>query len=278
MTISGAPDFWWLSESQASQSWLLGVGHHAPLTDDDDQVSITSLNQEKPVIPGWFHSLDDDRPSRNFKLYPRNFLDEWRAECLNTNVYRTMKLFPERPDGEPIVGPFLVDIDNQDWTNGYSERLDDALRIARQAVDFCIGEWHLTESTDFRVFFSGRKGFNIEVRPECLDIDGPVSQQLRLSSQRLEEIIAHLRNQNAMTARPSNVVSQQGTQVDRIYGSHPGYGLRHPYIRLHGSWNKWISGGTFQRTRLELGVDALKSESIESICSHAENRSGIDHA
>ena len=277
MTISGTPDLWWLSESQASQSWFLGVGHHAPLTDDDDQASITSLDQEKPVIPGWFHSLDEGRPSPSFKLYSRNFLDQWRAECLNTNVYRTMKLFPERSGQQPVLGPFLVDIDNQDRTNGYSENLDDALSVARQAVGFFVSRC-LGETADFRVFFSGRKGFNIEVRPEALEIDGPIAQQLELSNRRLEEVIEHLRKLNNL-AGASNVVSQRRTQIDRIYGSQRfGCQLKHPYIRFHDSWNKWISGGTLQRMRLELSVDMLRSESIESICLQAENRSGIDHA
>lgn len=276
MTIRAIPDFWWLSESQAKQGWLIGVGHHAPLTDDDEP-SLTRPNEHAPAILGWFHSLDDGgKLSHDFKRYPPSSLAEWRSACHETNVYRTLKLFSERPDQEPILGPFLVDIDNQDWTNGYSENLGDALSIAKQTVAFLTTDWHLAANSDLRVFFSGRKGFNVEIRPSSLGIHGAVWQQVELSSQKLDEIIAHLRNQNGVTATDSNVVSQHLTQVDRIYGNRRfGYRLKHPYTRLHDSVNKWISkdGSETARLRLELSVDELVTETISSIVFRAERAS-----
>ena len=273
---SETSDLWWLSETQASEAWSVGLGHHAPPT-DDDQPSITNLNEEEPTIPGWFHSLDEKRnKSPLFKRYPPSSLAEWRSACHETNVYRTLKLFSERPDQEPILGPFLVDIDNQDLINGYSENLGDALIIATETVAFLTADWHLAANSDLRVFFSGRKGFNVEIRPSSLGIHGAVWQQLELSSQKLDEIIAHLRNQNGVAATDSNVVSQHLTQIEGIYGNRRfGYRLKHPYTRLHDSVNKWISkdGSEIARVRLELTVDELVTETISSIVFRAERAS-----
>jgi len=168
----------------------------------------------------------------------------------------------------------LVDIDNQDWTNGYSENLGDALTIAKQTVAFLTADWHLAANSDLRAFFSGRKGFNVEIRPASLGIRGPVWQQLELSSQKLDEIIAHLRKQNGVTTGESNVVSQHLTQVDSIYGNRRfGCRLKHPYTRLHDSVNKWISkdGSEIARMRLEVSADQLMTETAPSIVFRADH-------
>jgi len=261
MTIRAIPDFWWLSESQEKQGWLVGVGHHAPLTDDDEP-SRTSLNQEEPAIPGWFHSLDDEHnKSPDFKRYSPSSLAEWRSACQNTNVYRTLKLFAERLDQEPVLGPFLVDIDNQDWTNGYSENLEDARIVAVRTVELLSTQRDLAQGRDFRVFFSGRKGFNIEVCPTALGIKGSLHDQIRASADRLDEVIREIEKGSSAPAG-----------IDRIYGNRFGYRLKHPYTRLHNSWNEWISEGqAMKRLRLELSAADLQAQPIESLCSRAEN-------
>ena len=152
----------------------------------------------------------------------------------------------------------LVDIDSQDWTNGWTEHLDNARDIAVRAADILMSKWDLREGSDFRVFFSGRKGFNIETRPEADGIRGNLQEQIVASAKRLDELIEELRRQHP--ASPG---------IDRIYGDRFGYRLKHPYIRLHNSWNKWASDGTSERVRLELSVDRLKAEAISSICSRA---------
>ena len=260
MTIRAIPDFWWLSESQAKQGWLVGVGHHAPLTDDDEP-SLTRPNQQAPAISGWFHSLDDvGKLSHDFKRHSPNVLAEWRSVCGNTNVYRTLILWPEQSQVEPLQGPFLVDIDSQDWTNGYSENLEDARRVAVLAVELLTSRWPLAEGRDFRVFFSGRKGFNIEVRPDLLGIGGSLDQQIRASADRLE-VLGELATRNSAS-----------TVIDRIYGNRFEYGLKHPYIRLYNSWNKWSSDcQAKKRLRLQLSAADLKAQPIESLCSRAEN-------
>ncbi|MCH7576426.1 MAG: hypothetical protein IH822_01325 [Chloroflexi bacterium] len=161
---------------------------------------------------------------------------------------------------EPLQGPFLVDIDSRDWTNGYSENLEDARRVAVLAVELLTSRWPLAEGRDFRVFFSGRKGFNIEVRPDLLGIGGSLDQQIRASADRLE-VLGELAKRNSAS-----------TVIDRIYGNRFGYGLKHPYIRLYNSWNKWSSDcQAKKRLRLQLSAADLKAQPIESLCSRAEN-------
>ncbi len=210
-SASETSDFWWLSETQASQVWSVGFGHHAPLTDDDEP-SLVTIDDREPVIPGWFHSLGgQNNLSRNFRLYAAHVLSSWSSACQNTNVYRTLRLYPKSSRNEPVVGPFLIDIDNQDWTNGYSENLEDARIVAVRTVELLTSRRDLAEGRDFRVFFSGRKGFNIEVCPTALGIKGSLHDQIRASADRLDEVIREVENGSSAPAG-----------IDRIYGNRFG--------------------------------------------------------
>lgn len=248
-------DFWWLPEHESSGKLLVGVGHHRPLTDDDDPCSVE-----------WFHSVSEGHglsPER--KQYPLDFLKEWRSLCNNTNVYRTLELFASNSSQSEILGPFLVDIDNSNWKDGYEENLDDALLVACMVVDFLSGHWKLSDQ-DLRVFFSGRKGFNIEARPQALGIDGSATNQVKSSSDKLQEIISHF-------GTGSNTVSSGDTLIDKIYGDRfSNYKLKHPYIRLHGSWNKWVGNDAIERARrkIELSLDKLHNSKADEICVEAE--------
>ena len=256
-------DFWWLPADDLFRDWLVGVGHHAPLEDEFDAFHGT-VDQAEPTFGHWSHSLDPSGAlASSFERYPLQFLETWRSHCDNTNVYRTLTLYNSDSTKHDlfIVGPFLIDIDNQDWTNGYSENLEDARTVAMLSVELVTSRWNLVEGRDFRVFFSGRKGFNIEVRPTPLGIRGSLRDQIRASADRLDEVIRELENRNS--APPG---------IDRIYGNRFGYRLKHPYIRLHNSWNNWISEGQAKkRLRLEVSAAALEVQPIESLCSLAEN-------
>lgn len=165
-----------------------------------------------------------------------------------------------------FLGPFLVDVDNSD------EKLDDAQAVTKEVVTHLIKELGVFPS-DLRIFFSGRKGFNVEVRPQALGINGSIPDQIRLSSNKLGDIIAVMRNKNNMQNTPSTtVVSREGTVIDRIYGDRFGYKLKHPYIRLHHSVNKWIrnDGSKKARVKIELTIEQLWSISAAKITSKAE--------
>ncbi len=243
-------DFWWLPQNIAIPSLLVGVGHHNPLTDQDDPRSIK-----------WFHSLDeDDKTLSNTEVkYGLGFLNKWRGICKNTNIYRTLEIFDRNTQKAILLGPFLIDIDNS------GENLDDAQDLTKQVVSYLTKSLCLSLN-DLRIFFSGRKGFNVEVRPQAFNINGSIQDQIKLSSKKLDEIIAFLRNKNA--------VSNQGAIIDRIYGDRFGYKLKNPYIRLHDSINEWIrdDGSKMARMRIELTIEQLQNIKI---CSEVEELARI---
>jgi hypothetical protein len=248
-------DFWWLPKIRAKENWLVCVGHHHPLTDDDNPCSIK-----------WFQSVGVGRElSYELKKYRLDFLAKWRALCNNTNVYRSLELFPSETGQSEVLGPFLVDIDNSSLQDGYKENLHDSLLVTRGVVGFLRNHWKL-RSFDIRIFFSGRKGFNIEICPEALGINGSIADQIGLSANKLEEIIKQF-------GTGSNEVSEEGTNIDRIYGScRSGYKLKHPYIRLHGSWNEWALNNNMRKARrkIELAFNELDTLTVGEICARAE--------
>jgi len=248
-------DFWWLSGHETGRDLFVGVEHHHPPTDDEDYYSMQR-----------FHSVGaGHKLSRARKHYRLDFLNQWRSLCNNTNVYRTLELFASDKGQSEVLGPFLVDIDNSNWKDGYEENLGDALAVTCTVVEFLSKHWKLSER-DLRVFFSGRKGFHIEVRPEALSMAGSVADQLKLSAEKRQEIIEHFGTRN-------NIVSSGGTLIDPVYGDRfDKYKLKHPYIRLHGSWNKWVGNDGIERARrkIELSLDKLSDSRAEEICAQAE--------
>src|SRR3990172_5551869 len=272
-------DVWWLTEDQLTQNWLVGVGHHDPLPDDFDEFA-GNPSQEEPVFRHWWHSIaEHGEPSNAFKRYPLDFLETWRSRWNNRNVYRTLLLLPDLPEGQRAGGPFWVDGDSRDWASQSLEDLDDTLQVTRQAVSFLTQSCQLTPERDFRVFFSGRKGFNIEAIPASLGIAGEIAEQITASATCLDTIIRELQGQNSVQSGSGSTVSGHGTSIDRIYGRRlarmrfiTGFQLKHPYTRLHSSINQWVSqsGEQVARRRLELTVSDLNSEGIESIRLRAE--------
>lgn len=249
-------DFWWLSKHELENKLFVGVGHHPPLREDDIPMPLEE----------WFHSLDEGMQLlRACKRYSLDFLKKWRSICNNTNVYRTLELFASNTGQSQILGPFWVDIDNENCENGCEENLDDALAVACTVVEFLSSHRKLSDH-DMRVFFSGQKGFHIEVRPEALGIVGSAADQLKLSALKLQEIINHF-------GTGSRTVSSRGTHIDPVYGDRfDNYKLKHPYIRLHGSWNKWVGNDGIERARrkIELSLDKLSDSTAEEICAQAE--------
>ena len=228
-------DLWWATPEQLNEFRYLYFGHHDPISDDDEL---------KDTL--WFHSLDPDHP-RAHTLYSRDLVHSWRQHWQNTNVYRSLLLFNEEKDG--VVGPFLLDIDSSAYDEqamAYTEDLNEAHTVARMAALLLNDQWEVAE-TDIRVFFSGRKGYNFEVRPGTLGIDGDLNNQL-LACERVQ---AKLRDE----LKAEGVANL----VDRVFGA-PLFWLppRHPFIRLHGSINAWRSQGTdHRRRRIELTLDNL---------------------
>ena len=239
-------DMWWATPEQLNEFRYLYFGHHDPISDDDD-----------PADTLWFHSLDPDHPRRHTR-YSRDLMLPWRQHWQNTNVYRILLLFNKEKDG--IVGPFLVDIDfAYDFQAlAYTEDLNKAHTVARLVALLLNNQWEVAK-TDIRVFFSGRKGFNFEVRPRALGIAGDLKTQ-QLACERVQTKL-----RDALKAE--GIVGL----VDRVFGPRLFWlPPRHPFVRLHGSINAWRSQGTDHRGRKsEVSLDNLLTLHWEEIVSKA---------
>ena len=219
------------------------MGHHEPYNDD-----------ENPSCVQWFHSINStNQIDPAVVLYPLDFLSQWRRLCDNKNVYRTLKLLNNSQG--TISGPFLIDIDNSTYN------LDDALKATREVITFVEREWSLDQS-DIRIFFSGRKGFNLEIRPQALGISGTIDQQETSFSSKRGEIISHFPD---FPSKDSiNQITNGNTVIDII----------HQYIRLHNSLNEWIdeSGNSKARRKIELSHNDFERLTVNEICSMAEKQ------
>ena len=234
-------DYWWLNSSQRSSYQHTEFGHHRPIHDDEDPRSIKWDTKNC--------SIDE--------------LELWRDRFQNTNIYRALKTEAVSPGIEKIIGPFLVDIDNGD------EDLEDALIVTRKTYHFLHDKLGV-DINSLRIFFTGHKGFNVEIRPQSLDIQGSLNDQVRKSAKILLQITKALRERESWQTR--NQVSDAGTVVDQIYGDRFDYRLKHPYIRLHSSLNTWISsdGKTKTRKKIELTFDDLNKLSATEIANRAK--------
>lgn len=240
-------DFWWVDTPDMLAEARVGVAHHAPLTDEDDPFSTT-----------WYRSLDDTgQPCPRSQLYPLNSLEQWREVCANTNVYRTLTIFDGDGKTSLGLGPFLIDVDNESRVNGYRSDLQEALEVARRTVERLTN--HLgVHPDDMRLFFSGRKGFNIEVRPSAVRLVGTVDAQIERSGRICDDL--------------RRAVRTASTTIDIVYGWGGDYSLNHPYTRLHSSINKWVDAerAIRQRLHLELTLHDFFHQPASAIMSRAE--------
>jgi hypothetical protein len=243
MGITHSTDFWWLSSDQETRYIYAELGHHNPIPPD-----------EQPDLASW-----------DKEVYLTNQINHWRERFQNTNVYRSLKLTTALSEGEELIAPFVVDIDND------REDLADALDVARNALSLLQGWFNITEE-NLKIFFTGHKGFNLEMHPEALGRYRSINDQIATYGGLREEIIQGLRRRKSDWA--SNQVSYAETVIDTTYikdGS--GYKLKHHYIRLHRSLNKWgVTDGTIKaRMKIELSVDELNRLTATEIIAMSEN-------
>lgn len=157
-----------------------------------------------------------------------------------------------------------MDIDNG------NEDLADSLVVVRRTYHFLQDRFGV-DANNLRIFFTGRKGFNIELLPQTFGIQGSIAVQLRKSADSLYQITEALRLGKSW--QTINQVSDAGTVIDQIYGSrYSGYRLKHPYIRLHNSLNRWVpsNGKAKTRMKIELTVDELDVLSAREIIARSE--------
>jgi len=234
----GNSDFWWLTLDEAVRYKYLEVWHQKPYSDEPN-------TNKEPYSVSCFNSLDrSGNLSKVIKRYPLEFIDQWRKKCTNINVFRSLGLFTSEQNGDELLGPFVIDIDRTEEipNKGHVQNLGAALEDTRKVVENYLSQ--LGEN-DFRIFFSGHKGFNIEVRPQALGIASPSNRQQEFK-RRLQEIKRDFGNDF----------------VDRL----------HEYLRLHNSINSWIQndGKEVYRMKFELSFHELESLDADEICTKSE--------
>ncbi len=238
-------DFWWLRPEEVKKYKFVLVGHHDPYSDEPD-------SDRQPFSVPWYHSVDEsENLSKDMKRYSLDFLNKWRRRCRNTNVFRSLALFVAEENAEELLGPFVVDIDREEYVpgKGYVQHLDDALEATRKAVRYLQQRYRVNES-DLHVLFTGHKGFNIEVRPQAIGITS-VSNRRKEFEARLEEINGDLGAGGGKRF------------VDKL----------HDDVRLHNSVNKWLghNGQEVARMKYELALDDLFKLTATAICSRSED-------
>lgn len=164
----GKSDFWWLNPHQKVKYQHTEFGHHRPIRNDEDPYSVT-----------W-----------NTDFYSIDRLDDWRDKFQNTNVYRALETVSYSPGVGEIIGPFLIDIDNG------NEDLEDALNVARTTFSLLYNEFGV-KTNSFKIFFTGRKGFNFEIHPQALSIKGSIIDQVRKSAEVLYRITEALKGEHS---------------------------------------------------------------------------------
>ncbi|MFX0203248.1 MAG: hypothetical protein ACFFCW_44660, partial [Candidatus Hodarchaeota archaeon] len=145
-------DFWWLSPEEVGQYRYIDLLHQEPYSDepntDKSPLSCRMLQSDKR------HSLES--------------VNQWKARFGNMNVFRSYALYSSDIEGKQIIVPLLLDIDRTiEQSGGYLPDLDKALEDTRRLVkEYCSN----LEHKDYRILFTGHKGFHIEIRPEAVGI------------------------------------------------------------------------------------------------------------
>jgi len=174
-----------------------------------------------------------------------DFLDVWRAQVSNINVFRSLCLHSAEKGGAELAGPLVIDIDSSVCSKetGYTPDIDDSLNTARRIVRECLPSLH---HNDYRVFFTGHKGFSIEVRPQVVGVSHTQSWERGFRS----------------LLQPFKEMAVGTAMVDKV----------HYELRLHDSVNHWMDnrGCKMYRMKYEVSLPALWALSADDICSHSE--------
>lgn len=219
-------DFWWLDEDQLGRFTYLKFGHNEPV---DDSTS-PYIKPQKCRI---------------------STIDELRSEFQNINIHRSLELSDSPSNGEKLVGPFLIDIDNE------NNNLESARNIIKQTLEYLTTQLYKSPVVDFRLFFTGHKGFNIEIKPSLLEINNYSNQYESLYRKKRRDIIDYLHKKNDIPENHHNFVDNNDTIID----------VKHCFVRLHNSINSWVGddGKIISRKKIELSYQEIFEMSIEDI-------------
>ena len=223
---SSSTDFWWLSQEESRQYRFIDLFHQDPYSDepntDRDPASCPMLKSDK--------------------RYPLEFINQWKERFGNTGVFRSYALYANEVGNNGIVGPMLLDIDRTiERDGGYLPDFGKALKDTRLLVE---GYCSSLEIGSYRIFFSGHKGFHVEVKPEATGISPSAKRW-----QHFENI------RKSINRRFGD------SFIDKF----------HPHVRLHDSINSWIGydSVTVNAMTFEVGISDLFRLSADDIFARA---------
>ena len=221
-------DFWWLAPEEVGQYGHIELFHQEPYSDE------LSTDKDPCSCP----MLKSDR------RYLSESISHWKEKYEHKNVFRSFALYSSDGNGKEIIGPFLLDIDRiLENAPGHVPDLTKALEDTRLLVKkYCSN----LKDEDYRVLFTGHKGFHIEVRPSAISTSPHVDRRQCFERER--------------------------TEINKSFG-HDFVDKFHDHVRLHNSINHWIdySGKETYSMSFEASVDGLFSLSAEDIFARAKD-------
>ncbi len=228
-------DFWWLTQEESKRYKYIFLCYQEPYSDEPN------ADKEPTSVKRYFSIEASGTLSNEIKRYPIDFLQYWKKKNNNINVFRSYYLYSNEKHGEKICGPLIIDIDreNGSYNEGYIQNLALALKDTHLLIDEYFYKFR---ENDFRIFFTGHKGFNIEIHPKALQISSSSSDRYRQFTRIRKEINA-------------------------VFGDSFADKL-HNEVRLHDSINRFISsdGVVMNRMKFEISVRELKRITVDEIC------------
>jgi hypothetical protein len=221
-------DFWWLSPEEVRQYRYIDLFHQEPYSDEPN-------TDKNPLSCPMLQSG---------KRYPLESVNQWKAKFGNMNVFRSYALYSLDIEGKEIIGPLLLDIDRTiGQGEGYPPDFGKALKDTRLLVkEYCSN----LKDKDYRIFFTGHKGFHIEIQPKAVGISSYLDRWQHFENIRRD-----------INKRFGNAF------IDKF----------HSHIRLHNSVNGWIdySGERVDSMNFKVSIEELFSLSAEDIFVKAKN-------
>ncbi len=258
-SIRASGDFWWLAPSYDERRLLVGLGCALRTPRFDDAIEIV------PAID--FGAMRTSGP-----LYELDEVFRARTAGRRTNLFRTICLF-DRDLRAAVAGPLYLDIDAHQLDNG-SYQLEDAARATSCVLDV-LRERQLSEFDDYRLLFTGHKGFNIEIRPESLGVTSEISPAIWPAwRQQITEIASDARRVSGTQHPCPLAITDAGCVIDSFLMASSGSGLRRPYLRLQDSVNHWAEpdGLEISRVKLTVTVSSFHARPLAELVAEAEKR------
>ncbi len=184
------------------------------------------------------------------RFSPLTEMGQWWDRWGGINIHRSVALVVGR-NGDLVRGPLVLDIDGPPEL-AYPERIEDALKATVRVWDWVVKE---TREGSARLYFSGSKGFNIEIDPSYVHPTkwGSFRRQI-LRSLRVKAIDG--------IDSSGNTIGYRGSVLDPL--------TRQTLKRVSNSINCWLEGGVLHRaTRLQLDHSTFREAEVSEIIAES---------